>query len=229
MDTAVGNGTWYYRVVARDANGIISAPSTTVSISVGDVIAPTAPTALTASAATDDVSLSWTAPTDNVGVVGYDVHRSDSEDFTPSASTLVGSTAVPIVPRRAGRRWHLVLPRHRPRRCRATSVRPRNEASAVLLNPSAPSTPSGVVATASGATVTVAWQDSTDDVGVTGYDVHRSSTPRFTATAANLHRVDRDDEPRGRRADLRHLVLPRRRAGRRRATERSVCRWHPST
>jgi len=46
--------------------------------SFSDDLAPSAPTALTASPAassTDAVALSWAASTDNVGVVGYDVYR----------------------------------------------------------------------------------------------------------------------------------------------------------
>lgn len=42
-----------------------------------DTIAPTPPTNLTASAAGLDVSLTWTAATDNIGVKGYLVYRGD--------------------------------------------------------------------------------------------------------------------------------------------------------
>ncbi|TCO54365.1 LamG-like jellyroll fold domain-containing protein [Actinocrispum wychmicini] len=57
----------------------------------GDGVPPTAPTNLTATGGVGTASLSWTAATDNVSVVGYDVHRSTTDSFTPSASTKVGT------------------------------------------------------------------------------------------------------------------------------------------
>ena len=44
----------------------------------------------------------------------------------------------------------------------------------------APSAPTGLTATASGSNVALSWTASTDNVGVTGYTVHRSSTTGFT-------------------------------------------------
>ena len=49
---------------------------------------------------------------------------------------------------------------------------------------SAPSGPGQLSATASGDTVTLAWQASTDDVGVTGYSVYRGASADFTADAS---------------------------------------------
>lgn len=43
-----------------------------------DVVAPSAPSGLTASTSTNSVILSWTASTDNVGVAGYKVYREGS-------------------------------------------------------------------------------------------------------------------------------------------------------
>jgi hypothetical protein len=57
-----------------------------------DTVAPTAPSVLTATAGTGSVSLSWFAATDNVGVTTYDVYRSATSDFTPSAANKVGSS-----------------------------------------------------------------------------------------------------------------------------------------
>ena len=49
----------------------------------------------------------------------------------------------------------------------------------------APSIPSGLTATVSSASVSLAWAPSTDAVGVTGYSVHRGSTSGFVADASN--------------------------------------------
>src|SRR5207253_11464508 len=54
-----------------------------------DAQPPTAPTDLTASGGVGSVSLSWGASTDNVGVANYNVYRSTTAGFTPSAATRI--------------------------------------------------------------------------------------------------------------------------------------------
>jgi chitodextrinase len=59
-----------------------------------DTQAPTAPTSLTATAISNSqIDLSWTASTDNVGVVGYDVYRGGVKIGT-TASTTYSSTGL---------------------------------------------------------------------------------------------------------------------------------------
>ncbi|GHD45060.1 hypothetical protein GCM10008097_13860 [Mycetocola manganoxydans] len=50
----------------------------------------------------------------------------------------------------------------------------------------APGAPAALAASVTGTTVALSWQASTDNVGVTGYTVHRSSTANFTPTAATV-------------------------------------------
>jgi hypothetical protein len=50
---------------------------------------PSTPAGLTATAGIGQVWLGWTASTDNVGVTGYEVHRSTTAGFTPSGATLL--------------------------------------------------------------------------------------------------------------------------------------------
>lgn len=57
-----------------------------------DTEAPSVPTNLNASAAGGDVTLTWTASTDNTSVSGYQVHRSTTPGFTPDGSTLIGTS-----------------------------------------------------------------------------------------------------------------------------------------
>ena len=60
----------------------------------GDTQAPTAPTSLTATTVSDSrVDLSWTASTDNVGVVGYDVYR-DGVKIGTTTTTTYSSTGL---------------------------------------------------------------------------------------------------------------------------------------
>lgn len=81
-------------VQARDAAGNWSTTRTgsaTTTPAVLDVIAPTTPGQPTASPTGASVALAWTASTDAVGVTAYDVHRSATSGFTPSAGTLKAS------------------------------------------------------------------------------------------------------------------------------------------
>ena len=50
---------------------------------------PSAPGTLAATGGVGQISLSWGAATDNMGVVGYNVHRSTSAGFTPSAANRI--------------------------------------------------------------------------------------------------------------------------------------------
>ena len=87
------SGTHSYGVTAIDAAGNESGLSNIATATVvgGDITPPTTPTALTATAdlATRTIALSWTASTDDVGVVGYRVFRDNGS--TP-ISTVSGTT-----------------------------------------------------------------------------------------------------------------------------------------
>src|SRR5439155_34449 len=74
-DTPPGAGSYSYRVRATDAAANLSAYSNVSSGTIADTQAPTAPTNLTAAASANQINLSWTASTDNVGVTGYMVER----------------------------------------------------------------------------------------------------------------------------------------------------------
>jgi chitodextrinase len=68
--------TYGYRVRATDAAGNLGAYSATASATTtADLQAPTAPGALTATAAGAAINLSWGAATDNVGVTSYLIER----------------------------------------------------------------------------------------------------------------------------------------------------------
>ena len=77
-------GTYYYRVTAEDAAGNVSASSNQATgVVTGDVTPPGSPGTLQATGALGSASLSWSAATDNVGVVRYNVHRSTVAGFVP--------------------------------------------------------------------------------------------------------------------------------------------------
>ncbi|MFT2818185.1 LamG-like jellyroll fold domain-containing protein [Leifsonia sp. A12D58] len=92
-DTGLTTGTYYYKVDAFDAMSNRSASSAAVVVALVDSLAPSTPSGLAASVSGSTVALSWSASTDNVGVVGYSVHRGTSAGFTADASTKIGDVA----------------------------------------------------------------------------------------------------------------------------------------
>ncbi|HEV7205806.1 MAG TPA: DNRLRE domain-containing protein [Jatrophihabitans sp.] len=77
--TVAPASTYTYTVVAVDSAGNTSppsAPATASTTGAPDGTAPSTPGSLTATApSSSQVNLTWTASTDNVGVVGYNVYR----------------------------------------------------------------------------------------------------------------------------------------------------------
>jgi fibronectin type 3 domain-containing protein len=177
-------GTYYYKVTAEDAMGNVGPASNEAGAQVGDVVPPSAPGTLSASGAIGRATLSWGAATDNVGVVRYNVHRSTTAGFTPSAANRIaqpGATSFTDTVA-AGTYYYKVLAED----AAGNTGPPSNEASAVVtVDSQPPTTPTGLAATASGTTVNLSWAASTDNAGVARYNVHRSTTAGFTPSAAN--------------------------------------------
>jgi len=89
-DAGLAAATSYsYRVRATDATGNLSGFSNTATAATPappDTTPPTAPSGLTATAAsTSQINLAWTASTDNVGVTGYFVERCQGRKCTAFA------------------------------------------------------------------------------------------------------------------------------------------------
>ena len=87
------NTTYSFTVVAKDTNGLASAPTAPVTARTNnpadDTQPPSAPGNLRATGSdSGSVSLAWNAATDNTGVVAYDVYRGGV-----LATTVTGTTA----------------------------------------------------------------------------------------------------------------------------------------
>lgn len=135
-----------------------------------DTQPPTVPTGLTLSNVTcNSATLTWSPSTDNEGVAFYDVYHDGQ--LMKSISAALVSTGLTVVP---GATWGLYVNA----RDAAGNV---SQGSATLtitpppcqVDTQAPSIPTGVTATALGTSVTVSWTASTDNVGVSAYDVFR--------------------------------------------------------
>jgi chitodextrinase len=152
----------------------------------GDTTAPTAPGALTATAASGtQLNLSWTASTDNVGVTGYKVERCTGNGCTSFAqiagvtatsfsdSGLLGGTTYGYRVRATDAAGNL-----------STYSNTSYGVTTGTADTQAPSAPSGLTATASSSSqIGLTWTASTDNVGVTGYRIERCSGASCTSFA----------------------------------------------
>jgi len=173
--------TYSFYVVAKDAAGNVSASSnvaTATTLTPLDTQAPSAPTNLSASNITQTtVDLSWTASTDNIGVVGYDVYVGASLFATVSATNATVSGLSPATPYSFS-----VIAKDAAGNVSASS----NVATATTLTPpdtQAPSAPTNLSASnVAQTTLDLSWTASTDNVGVVGYDVYIGTTLLGTVT-----------------------------------------------
>jgi chitodextrinase len=89
--------SYTYSIVATDAAGNMSAPGLAVPFvtpTPPDLTPPSAPANLTAApVATTQVSLSWSASSDNVGVTGYQITRNGQPVTTIAATSFTDRTA----------------------------------------------------------------------------------------------------------------------------------------
>jgi fibronectin type 3 domain-containing protein len=179
-DDALTPGVYHYLVSAADAAGNVSALSAEASgIAAADTSPPTAPAGLSARGSLGVVRLAWSASTDDVGVVRYNVHRSTAPDFVPVEANRVAQptgtsyTDAALVP---GVYYYRVTAEDAAANVSAASAEATGDSSTDSL---APEAPTGVAATGSLGTVSLTWNASADDVGVVRYNVHRSTTPGF--------------------------------------------------
>ncbi|WP_193598113.1 LamG-like jellyroll fold domain-containing protein [Microbacterium sp. YJN-G] len=185
LDETAAPGDAYYRVVAVGPGENAGPPSDEVHIVVPDTTPPSAPTGLTAVVDQDSVSLSWTASTDDVGVTGYQVHRGDAAGFTPSSTTLLGTTAETSYvdadrPASAGDFYRVIAVD-----AAGNASDPSEAAEATEPDTTPPSAVTGVSAEPGESGVNVSWQAAGDDVGVAAYRVFRGTTADFTVSASN--------------------------------------------
>jgi chitodextrinase len=173
-DTGLANGVQHtYKVVAVDVSGNASASSSPVSATptapvVSDQTPPSVPTSLAGTAGTNQVSLTWTASTDNVGVTGYKVYR---------GGQLVGSPAGPSFTDTGltnGTQYTYTVAAVDANGNTSAASSPVNVTPRDTL---APSIPGGITLTKNNQqhSITVAWTASTDNVGVLRYRVYRKT------------------------------------------------------
>jgi chitodextrinase len=169
---------------AFDAAGNHSAKAsiTATTAACADTQAPTVPSAFASTSRTaSSISVDWTASTDNVGVTGYDVSNGlNSTTMTATSSTVTGLTC--------GTSYSLGVDAFDAAGNHSANSSITTTTSA-CADTQAPSIPGALAATGSTTTsISLGWNASTDNVGVTGYDVFNGGTITSTtaATSATL-------------------------------------------
>ena len=172
-DTGLSPSTQYcYTVSALDAEGNESGQSSQACATTplpSDTVAPTIPTNLSATTvSSSQINLSWSASTDNIGVTGYSIYRDGSllKSVTSTSTSDTGLSASTQY-------------------CYTVSALDAagNESNTSTVdcqttNPDAPPTvPTGLSATTvSTSQIDLSWNPSTDDFGVTGYNIYRDGS-----------------------------------------------------
>jgi beta-xylosidase/chitodextrinase len=185
-------GTPYvFTVKARDAAGNLSVASNATTVLLAapkDTTPPSAPTGLKAVSVTDArVSLSWTASTDDTGVVVYQVYSGASV-----VGTALGSTTATISGLSPSTTYVFTV-------TALDAAGNVSQASAALsvttqaaVDTSPPSAPTGLTAgNVATTSVTLSWSAATDNVAVTGYTLYNgtaiaASTSGLSASVSGL-------------------------------------------
>jgi chitodextrinase len=170
-DNSVTSNTAYqYAVVAYDASGnetMSDSLSVTTPITT-DTVAPTAPTNLRSTAtSSNSISLAWNASTDNVTVTGYRVYR--------GTSLLVTTTS--LIYTNTGLTANTSYQYHVDAVDAAGNIASSSTLTVSTATDTTPPTAPGNLrsTTITSSSIGIAWNVSTDNVGIAYYRVYRNS------------------------------------------------------
>ncbi|WP_128895883.1 alpha-amylase family glycosyl hydrolase [Longirhabdus pacifica] len=152
-----------------------------------DDVAPTVPADVqTVSVTNNSVELSWTASTDNVGVTGYDIYRDEEKIASISGTSYTDTDVSPATTYtytvtakdKAGNESNASTP---------LVVTTKDDD----VDDVAPTVPTDLqtVSTTSNS-VELSWTASTDNVGVTGYDIYRNELKIDSTTGTSYTDLD---------------------------------------
>ena len=176
--------SYTFSVKAKDAAGNESAASNAVNFTTAsgaDTQAPTAPTSLSASNVTQTTAdLSWNASSDNVGVTGYDVYQGSTNIGT------VTGTSANITGLTASTSYTFSVKAKDAAGNESASSNTVNVTTLSGADTQAPTAPTSLSASnVTQTTVDLSWSASSDNVGVTGYDVYQGATNIMSVTGTS--------------------------------------------
>jgi chitodextrinase len=186
-----GDGTFSIDATSTSSNGADYASKegaaglapqlvvTTTAASI-DTTAPSVPTGLSASAAGATlVNLAWAQSTDDVGVAGYRIYRDAVQIGSSATTSFADTTVLPVSTYSYSVSAFDAAGNESGRSATSTATTPADT--------TAPSAPTSLTATASGATqVDLSWSASSDDVGVASYEIDRNGAPLGTASTTSF-------------------------------------------
>ena len=199
------NGTpYYFRIAAVNSAGTAAyyPGATDAAVTVTPAAIPLPPSALTATAADAEVTLSWDAPASDRGapITGYMIdHDTDMNFSSPTTATTAADATSHIVSGLTNATLYYF--RVAAVNAAGTSAYyPGASGTAVSATPAptVPAAPSALTATAANAEVTLNWDAPSENGGaeITGYMIEHdtdmnfpSPTPATTAAAATSHTV----------------------------------------
>ncbi|RXR19069.1 T9SS type A sorting domain-containing protein [Flavobacterium amnicola] len=146
-----------------------------------DTTAPSVPAGLVASNITQTgCTLSWSSSTDNVAVTGYNVYQGTT------LKTTVTSTSASITGLTAGTAYSFSVKAKDAAGNLSASSTSVNVTTTAPADTTPPTTPSALVASNVTQTgCTLSWTASSDNTGVTGYDVYQGATLKTTVASTS--------------------------------------------
>ena len=147
-----------------------------------DSQAPTVPTGLTATAVSNNqINLSWTASTDNVGVAGYKIFR-DGNHISTTTNTTFSSIGL-----NPSTQYSYTVSAFDAAGNNTAQCASANATTQGGTDTTAPTVPTGLAATAvSTSQINLSWTASSDNVGVTGYKIYRGGTQIATTSGTTF-------------------------------------------
>jgi chitodextrinase len=180
------NTSYSFTVNAVDLSGNVSGFSNAVTgktNAVADVTAPSVPANLKVlSVTTNSVSLDWDNSTDNVGVTGYDIYVGGVKKMSSTTSNAV---VTGLTPNTSYSFTVKALDLAGNASGFSSAVTGKTSQVADVSAPSAPANLKVVSVTSN--SISLNWDNSTDNVGVTGYDVYVNGVKKFTASASDFN------------------------------------------
>ncbi|PZG07007.1 Secreted glycosyl hydrolase [Micromonospora craterilacus] len=152
----------------------------------GDTQPPSAPTNLAfTEPGSGQIRLTWSASTDNVGVTGYDVYANGSLRASVSGTTLTYTDTQPA----SATVSYFVRAKDAAGNVSANSNTVTRTGSSG--DTQAPTAPTNLAFTEpGGGQIRLTWSASTDNVGVTGYDVYANGSLRASVSGTTLTYTD---------------------------------------
>jgi chitodextrinase len=172
------SSTYNMTVKARDAANNSSSASAPLAVTTVDNVAPSSPGNLQVSLITGtSFTLSWTAASDNVGVIGYDIFKN---------GVLVGSstdTIIKVTALSSATQYTMLV---KSKDAAGNYSITNTPLTVTTLDITAPSTPTNLQASAPGAMgVSISWTASTDNVGVIKYYVYKDGILSDSTSTSN--------------------------------------------